>query len=255
MAPFPLNLNLSSLYSAVVSNGNSTLQAAVNSSITIKEKLSNAPPDIKSVFSDVKGWFSHGLPSITAPAVNSSITIKEKLFNASLDVNSRFSDVKDWFSHGLPSIIAPAVNSIITVKEQLFNAPLRVGSLFSDMKEWFSHGPLSRITPAVQEAAQHSFEWFKNHREIFIVIVIVLLILLLSVAVPWLLVGIVHTLGFGVMGIAKGSLAALYQAAVLGGTILEGSAFACMQSVGALGACPPGISALIILVTIGGVLS
>ncbi|KZT23895.1 hypothetical protein NEOLEDRAFT_1179654 [Neolentinus lepideus HHB14362 ss-1] len=226
MAPFPLNLNLSSLYSAVVSNGNSALQAALNSSITLKEKLSNVPPDVNSVFSDVM---------VTVCAI------------MPYSYSSAFK--------GLPSIIAPAVNSSIAIKEQLFKAPLGADSLFSDVKNWFSHGPPSRITPAVQEAAQHSFEWFKTHREIFIVILIVLLVIVLSVAVPWLLVGIVHILGFGIMGIAKGSLAELYQAAVLGGTILEGSAFACMQSVGASGACPPGISALIILVVLGGVCS
>ncbi|KZT23893.1 hypothetical protein NEOLEDRAFT_505223 [Neolentinus lepideus HHB14362 ss-1] len=116
------------------------------------------------------------------------------------------------------STLQAEVNSSITIKEQLSSAAPDVNSLLSNAKEWF-----------------------KAHKEIFIVIAIVLLILfliiILTVAIPHLLVGIVHSLGFGVKGIAKGSLAALYQATFLGGSILKGSVFACMQSVGALGAC------------------
>ncbi|KZT23892.1 hypothetical protein NEOLEDRAFT_1135724 [Neolentinus lepideus HHB14362 ss-1] len=71
--------------------------------------------------------------------------------------------------------------------------------------------------------------------------------LLLPAAFPSVGGAIVQGLGFGALGVVKASPAALYQSAVLGGYIAKGSAFAWLQSVGALGTLGSPLAPLLVI--------
>ncbi|TFK45304.1 hypothetical protein OE88DRAFT_1669429 [Heliocybe sulcata] len=127
-----------------------------------------------------------------------------------------------------------------------------ISSLLSGANDWFVSGPPSKLVHLMLEAARHSVEYIKGHKEIFITATAAAVVIpVLCYALPKLLVGVIQVLGFGSTGVVAGSLASLYQSVVLGGYTTAGSVFASLQSIGALGVFPPAIPVLVVLVLAG----
>ncbi|EIN07551.1 hypothetical protein PUNSTDRAFT_135077 [Punctularia strigosozonata HHB-11173 SS5] len=84
--------------------------------------------------------------------------------------------------------------------------------------------------------------WCAEHPALVAALVVALGVGVLFLVAQPLILAILSGVGFGVQGVVAGSCAAAYHSAVLGGVIVEGSAFSILQSTAALGAVPWPIS-------------